>query len=79
MVYQIIKEVGGLHAAFSGKTSALILTGGLANSNYLIEKLNRYLSFIQPHLVYPGSFELEALASGVLSVLNNKEIAKEYL
>ncbi len=78
MVYQIIKEVGGLHAAFSGKTSALILTGGLANSNYLIEQLNKYLNFIQPQIIYPGSFELEALASGVLSVLNNKNIAKEY-
>lgn len=79
MVYQITKEIGGLHATFSGKTSALILTGGLANSIYLIEQLNKYLNFIQPHLVYPGSFELEALANGVLRVLNNKEIAKEYL
>jgi len=78
MVYQIIKDVGGLHAGFSGKTSALILTGGLANSNYLIKQLNKYLNFIQPHILYPGSFELEALASGVLNVLNNKEIAKEY-
>ncbi|MEE8341170.1 MAG: butyrate kinase [Candidatus Neomarinimicrobiota bacterium] len=78
MVYQIIKEIGGLHVTFSGKISALILTGGLANSNYLIGQLSKYLNFIQPHLVYPGSFELEALASGVLSVLNNKEKAKEY-
>lgn len=79
MVYQIIKEIGALHAAFSGKTSALILTGGLVNSNYLIAQLNKYLNFIQPHIIYAGSFELEALASGVLSVLNNKEMAKDYL
>lgn len=78
MIYQIIKEIGGLHAAFAGKTSALILTGGLANSNYLIAKLNKYLSFIQPLFVYPGSFELAALSKGVLRILNNKEIAKEY-
>lgn len=79
MIYQIAKEIGGLHASFAGKTSALILTGGLANSNYLIEHLNKYLSFIQPQLVYPGSFELEALTQGVLHVLNGKDIAKEYL
>lgn len=79
MVYQIIKEIGALHTAFSGKTSALILTGGLVNSNYLIAQLNKYLNFIQPHIIYAGSFELEALASGVLSVLNNKEMAKDYL
>lgn len=79
MVYQIVKEIGGLHASFSGKTTALIITGGLANSNYLIEQLNKYLSFIQPQLVYPGSFELEALNQGVLNVLNGKDTAKEYL
>ena len=79
MIYQITKEIGGLHATFLGKTTALILTGGLANSNYLIEKLNEYLNFIQPHIIYPGSFELEALASGVLDVLNNKDIAKDYV
>ena len=78
MVYQIAKEIGGLHAVFSGKISALIMTGGLSNSNYLIAELNKYLSFIQPHLVYPGSFELEALVSGVLRVLNNKDAVKEY-
>ena len=79
MTYQIVKEIGGLHATFAGKTSALIITGGLANSNYLIEQLNKYLKFIQPHIVYPGSFELEALASGVLRVLNNKDTAKDYV
>ena len=79
MVYQIVKEIGGLHAAFSGNTSALIVTGGLANSTLLIEKMNKYLSFIQPHIVYPGSFELEALNQGVLRALNEQETAKEYL
>jgi len=79
MVYQIIKEIGGLHAAFSGNTSAVIITGGLANSKYLTDTLFNSLQFIQPHIVYPGSFELEALATGVLNVLNNIETAKEYV
>ena len=78
MIYQIAKEIGGLHATFSGKTSALIVTGGLANSKYLIRKLNKYLTFIQPHIIYPGSFELEALANGVINVLNKKDTAKVY-
>ncbi len=78
MVYQISKEIGGLHAAFSGKTSSLILTGGLSKSALLIEKLNKYLSYIQPPIIYPGSFELEALNQGVLYVLNGIDTAKEY-
>jgi butyrate kinase len=79
MVYQIVKEIGGLHASFAGTTSALIFTGGLANSQLLIKKLKKYLDFIQPHVVYPGSFELEALSSGVLRVLTGKEETKKYL
>lgn len=79
MVYQIAKEIGGLYAVYLGRISALILTGGLSNSNYLIGELNKYLSFIQPHLVYPDSFELEALNQSVLRVLNKQETAKEYL
>lgn len=79
MVYQIVKEIGGLHASFAGETSFLLITGGLANSQLLIKNLNKYLDFIQPHVVYPGSFELEALSSGVLRVLMGKEEAKEYL
>ena len=79
MVYQIVKEIGGLHASFAGTISALIFTGGLANSVLLINKLKNYLDFLQPHVVYPGSFELEALTNGVLRVLTGIEEAKEYL
>ncbi len=79
MVYQVVKEIGGLYSTFGGELSALIFTGGLANSELLIAKLNEYLSFIKPQIIYPDSFELEALAEGVLRVLNGDEEAKEYL
>ena len=79
MVYQIVKEIGGLYASFSGVVSGLILTGGLANSKLFINKLKKYLNFISPQILYPGSFELEALSSGVLRVLNGVEKALDYL
>jgi len=78
IVYQIVKEIGSLHATFSGETTAIIFTGGLSNSVLLINNLNKYLSFIQPHIIYAGSFELEALSSGALRVLQGKEKAKQY-
>ena len=78
IVYQIVKEIGSLHATFSGETTSIIFTGGLSNSVLLINNLNKYLSFIQPHIIYPGSFELEALSSGALRVLQGKEKAKKY-
>lgn len=79
MAYQIVKEIGSLYSTFGGKISALILTGGLTNSKLLINNLNNYLSFIQPQVIYPGSFEVEALSSAVLRVLSGKDKVKEYL
>ena len=46
MINQIVKEIGGLHAVFEGHTSALIISGGLAHSDYLINKLKKQLHFI---------------------------------
>jgi butyrate kinase len=79
MIYQIVKEIGGLYGTFGGDISALILTGGLANSRLVIRKLNKYLSFINPQIVYPNSFELEALALGAWRVLEGTEEPKDYL
>lgn len=79
MAYQIVKEIGSLYAVSSGNLDGLIITGGLAKSKFLMNKLESYLNFIDNITIYPGSFELEALANGVLRVLSGKEAAKEYL
>lgn len=78
MIYQIVKEIGGCYAILGGESNALILTGGLLQSEYLRSALTRNLAFISPHYVYPGSFELEALADGALRVLAGKLEPKEY-
>ncbi len=78
MVYQIAKDIGAMAAAEKGKAERIILTGGLAKSKRLIEHLSEYISFIAPIDVYPGAFEVEALAGGGLRVLRGEEEAKIY-
>ncbi len=78
MIYQIVKEIGGLFATLRGDISAFILTGGLAKSEILTDKLKHYLYFINNIIIYPGSFELQALADGVLRVKQGKEKVKNY-
>ena len=78
MAYQIVKEVGGLYATLQGKIAALIITGGLAKSDLLINKLKSYLDFIKSIIIYPGSFELQALADGVSHVLQSKAKVNQY-
>ncbi len=78
MLYQIAKETGGMAAVLSGDVDAVIITGGMAYEDYVVDGLRRRLSFIAPVHVYPGEDEMEALASGVLRVLRGEEDAKRY-
>lgn len=76
MVYQIAKEAGAMAAVLCGKVDALLLTGGMAHSERMVQKLRRYLEWIAPITVYPGEDELLALAEGVFRVLDGEEPAK---
>ena len=76
MVYQIAKEAGSMAAVLEGNADALLLTGGMAHSERVINRLRSYLDWIAPVKVYPGEDELQALAEGVFRVLDGEEKAK---
>ena len=76
MVYQIAKEAGAMATVLEGKADALLLTGGMAHSERLIERLRASLAWIAPITVYPGEDELQALAEGVFRVLDGEENAR---
>lgn len=78
MVYQIAKEVGGMATVVSGEINAIILTGGISYSKYVVKTLEERIKFIAPVTVYPGEDEMSALAMGGLRVLNREEEAKRY-
>lgn len=76
MVYQIAKEIGAMSAVLRGRVDALLLTGGMAHSDRLVESLTDYVNWIAPIVRYPGEDELQALAEGALRVLRNEERAR---
>ncbi len=78
MVYQIAKDAGSMAAVLEGKVDAVLVTGGLAKSGWVLEKLLPRIEFIAPVKVYPGEDELRALVEGVLRVLSGEEEAKIY-
>jgi butyrate kinase len=78
MVYQIAKEIGAYAAALQGRIDAVILTGGLAHSEEILELLKPYIAFLGRILIYPGEGELEALAAGAFRVVDGVEPAREY-
>jgi butyrate kinase len=76
MVYQIAKEAGAMAAVLEGRVDAVLLTGGMAHSERVVEGLRGYLGWIASIGVYPGEDELQALAEGVFRVLDGEEKAK---
>ncbi len=78
MAYQIAKEIGAMATVLSGQVDKIILTGGMAHSKSLTEKIKEYIGFITDVLLYPGEDEMIALAEGALRVLKNEEQAKTY-
>jgi butyrate kinase len=78
MIYQIGKNMGAYAAVLKGKVDAILIGGGLANDPYLIEKLKGMVGYIAPVKVYPGEFEMEALANGAIRVLNGSEQPRIY-
>lgn len=78
MVYQIAREVGAMAAVLQGGVDAILLTGGMAHSERLVQALSRGIAWIAPVHLYPGEDELRALAEGALRVLRGEERAREY-
>ncbi len=78
MGYQIAKEIGALGAVLKGEIDGIILTGGLAYSDFLVGLITEHISFLGNVLIYPGENEMEALRDGALRVLHKQEAAREY-
>ena len=81
MAYQIAKAACALLPAFEGeKLDRIILTGGMARSKLLVERISGYLAGLGCGItVYPGENEMVALVKGALRVLYGREAAREYL
>ncbi|NDW13070.1 butyrate kinase [Bacteroides sp. 214] len=78
MIYNVAKAVGGAAAVLKGKVNAILLTGGIAYSEYVTSALRNYISFLAPIHVYPGEDELQALAENALAALKGDLEIKTY-
>jgi butyrate kinase len=78
MAYQIAKEIGCAAVALAGDFEAIILTGGMAHSERLVEEISKYVSFLRRIVVVPGEFEMEALAAAGVRFLTGEEQLQPY-
>ena len=78
MAYQIAKAVGEMAVALGGRLDAILLTGGAAHCEALVERIRGRVAFLAPVVVYAGEDELLALVEGALRVLKGEETARRY-
>ena len=78
MLYHTAKQIASEAAVLCGQIDAILLTGGMAHSDYIVSELRRRIGFLAPVYTFPGEDEMEALALNALAVLQGKRQAKVY-
>ena len=79
MSYRIAFYILGYLAAFEGEPAdAVILTGGMAKSDWIVPNVSKRISPFARILVYKGEYEMQALAEGAARVMSGVEKAKVY-
>ena len=78
MIYHTARSIAAEGAVLKGKVDAILLTGGIAYSEYITQGLRERVEFIAPVHIYPGEDEMKALALNALAVLRGEREAKEY-
>jgi butyrate kinase len=77
MLYQTCKEAGALASVLRGDVDAILVTGGMAYGEDIVQYISDSLSFIAKIKAYPGENEMESLALGALSVLRDPSLLQE--
>lgn len=76
--YQIAKDIAAMASVMKGEVDAVILTGGIAYSELMTGMIKERVAFLAPVEIYPGEFEMDALAAGAVRVLSGEEQPKYY-
>ncbi|MFA6128076.1 MAG: butyrate kinase [Bacteroidales bacterium] len=78
MAYQVAKTVGSMYAVLSGEVDAILLTGGLVNSNIFMNELQSRIGKIAPVHTYPNEDDVENLALNGYYILQGEIIPEDY-
>lgn len=78
MLYTIAKQIGAMYVALHGQVDAIILTGGIAHSDYCTRRIRQQVDYLAPVVVSPGEGEMESLAYNALGALEGTLPLQEY-
>ena len=77
MVYQVASEIASQAAALRGKIDAIVITGDLAENNYIVSAITERVSWITNRIMaFRGEDELLIMARAALRVLRGEEATR---
>lgn len=79
MCYQTAKDIGAYATVLKGQVDAILLTGGMANSQYLTDMIRERVEFIAPVVVLPGEREMESLCLNAYKAVSGQIELKEFV
>lgn len=72
MLYTVAKQVGAMYVTLRGQADAIILTGGIAHSDYCVTILKEQIDYLAPVVLMPGEDEMGSLAFNALGALKGE-------
>lgn len=78
MIFHTAKTIASEGAVLRGKVDAILLTGGIAHSEYITSRIADRVDYLAPVHIFPGEDEMKALALNVYYVLRGEREAKVY-
>jgi butyrate kinase len=79
MCYQTAKDIGAYATVLKGDVDAILLVGGMANSEFITSHIRERVEFIAPVVVMPGEREMEALCEGAFDGISGRVPVREFI
>ena len=79
MCYQTAKDIGAYATVLKGDVDAILLIGGMANSEFITDHIQERVAFIAPVVILPGEREMESLCLTSLDALEGREQLQQFV
>ena len=78
MCYQIAREIASHGATLRGRVDAIVLTGGMAHNERLVQEISARVSYLAQIVVIPGEREMVSLARAAVDALSGAREIRIY-
>jgi butyrate kinase len=78
MAYQVAKCIGEMYAVLKGEVDAILITGELAYSDFIVRFILDHVEKFAPTFIYAGDNEIKAMAANAVRVIKGEMSIKTY-